>query len=369
MRVELLRQPVFTVFLLAMNYQTTSEGSHKKPAIAEGEGQIELNVALPKPLTGRLPALDELKGIAILLVVLYHAGGVLAWRNLVHGDLGVDIFVILSGMGLTLSARVESTASFLRRRFWRIYPAYWLVLGAYLFANAHFLELHYSIGNIAAHILGIQAWFGDGYGFAINDSFWFVTLIVSLYVLYCALKPVIASSDRLLLAAAAVCVAASLALFYTGQAGIFGHVALRLPGFFIGLLVGRLLRTGSLNLPVTAAMAAAVLIFTYIPYTQGVVYTNVSMGLCIMGAYVWLARPLLPERARTELRFLGDRSLEIFLIHQPLIRHYNLYVQARWLNNPAPSPSQVIIGMAVALVVTLILSQGLHTLMKRILPR
>jgi peptidoglycan/LPS O-acetylase OafA/YrhL len=339
------------------------------PSIRRGTGQTGLHLALPTPLTGRLPALDELKGLAIVMIILYHAGGVLAWRNLVHGDLGVDIFVILSGIGLTLSTRVESTASFLRRRFWRIYPTYWLVLAAYLFANGHFLDLHYSPGNIIAHILGLQAWFGDGYGFAINDSFWFVTLIVSLYAIYLPLKSLIASPDRLLLAAAAVSLVPTLALFYTGQAGVFNHVALRLPGFFIGLLLGRLLRAGSLNLPVTATLAGAVFLFAFVPYTQGVVFTNVSMGLCIMGAYIWLVRPHLPERARGELRFLGDRSLEIFLIHQPLIRQYNYYVQGRWLNDPTPSPSHVIIGMAAGLAVILVLSQGLHTLMKRILPR
>ncbi len=343
------------------------------PVVAAPSGRpaasLSLHLALPKPLTGRLPALDELKGIAILMVILYHAGGVLVWRNLFHGDLGVDIFVILSGIGLMLSTRAESTASFLRRRFSRIYPAYWLVLAAYIFANGHFLELHYSPGNIIAHVLGLQAWFGDGYGFAINDSFWFVTLIVSLYLIYCVVKPLIASPDRLLIAAAVFCLVPTLALYYTDQSGSFSHVALRLPGFFIGLLLGRLMRTGTLDLPATAALAAAVFVFTYVPYTQGIVYTNVSVGLCVMGAYVWLARPLLAERARSELRFLGDRSLEIFLIHQPLIRQYNYYVQGRFLNDPAPSPSHLILGMAAALVLTLILSQGLHALMKRILPR
>ena len=58
-----------------------------------------LKLELPAPVTGRLAVLDELKGLAIILVILYHAGGVLVWSNDFHGDVGVDIFVILSGIG------------------------------------------------------------------------------------------------------------------------------------------------------------------------------------------------------------------------------------------------------------------------------
>ena len=101
----------------------------------------ELKIELPTFVRGRLPVLDELKGLAILLVVLYHAGGVLVWQNFLHGDLGVDIFIILSGIGLALSSRAESPASFLRRRLVRILPAYWIALTAYWICNTHKINI------------------------------------------------------------------------------------------------------------------------------------------------------------------------------------------------------------------------------------
>ena len=45
-------------------------------------GVVELR--LKSPYSGRLQILDELKGLAIILIVLYHAGGVLDWTNTLH---------------------------------------------------------------------------------------------------------------------------------------------------------------------------------------------------------------------------------------------------------------------------------------------
>jgi len=120
-----------------------------------------LTLQFPTSAQKRLPELDELKGLAILLVVLYHAGGTLAWGNLLHGDLGVDMFVIISAIGLTLGGSYPNARSFLLRRFSRIMPAYWLALAFYLVLNTHFLERKYTALNIGLHALGVHAFFGD----------------------------------------------------------------------------------------------------------------------------------------------------------------------------------------------------------------
>ena len=125
----------------------------------------------------------------------------MVWNNLLHLDVGVDLFVILSGIGLGFGAHYAGAASFLARRFIRILPAYWLILTLCLICNTHFLGEHYSSANLWIHYLGIQGAVGGNYIFAINDSFWFITLIVGLYVLYCP-QPCPAGSrpNRLLLA-------------------------------------------------------------------------------------------------------------------------------------------------------------------------
>ena len=181
------------------------------------------------------------------------------------------------------------------------------------------------------------------------------------------------SPDRLLLAGMAISVAVALAFFYTGQAGVyFSHLGLRLPGFFIGLLVGQLLKAGRLELRLGWPLVLAALLLTYVPYTQGVIFYTTIVALALMGAYVFGWKAVAPSRfeepVARRLRFLGNHSLEIFLIHQPLMRNYNTYLQARYLGNVQPSVGSIAFGMVIGLAVAVYASVELHRLVLRFTP-
>lgn len=82
------------------------------------------------------PALDGLRGVAALLVVLHHAAPVLGLRTSVGwgGWVGVDLFFVLSGFLITaglLRARdaPDRLRTFWARRAFRLFPAYFLFLG------------------------------------------------------------------------------------------------------------------------------------------------------------------------------------------------------------------------------------------------
>ena len=89
-----------------------------------------------------IPALDGLRGIAILLVVLFHVLLHLQWESATAGSiakalgfgwLGVDIFFVLSGFlitGILLDTRhtARRFKNFYARRFLRIIPVYYLML-------------------------------------------------------------------------------------------------------------------------------------------------------------------------------------------------------------------------------------------------
>lgn len=90
-----------------------------------------------KPSTNRIyyPALDGLRGLAILLVVIYHNFNFINYTF--FGWLGVDLFFVLSGFLITeILLRDRGTTHFLRnfyiRRALRIFPLYFFTLFFFL---------------------------------------------------------------------------------------------------------------------------------------------------------------------------------------------------------------------------------------------
>lgn len=86
----------------------------------------------------RFTALDGLRGIAVLAVVINHFGypystyypsDPLAPYSFVLGELGVQLFFVISGFVILLSASTGGGAkNFVVSRFTRLYPTYWLAL-------------------------------------------------------------------------------------------------------------------------------------------------------------------------------------------------------------------------------------------------
>jgi len=95
-------------------------------------------------LTRRFPALDGLRGLAVLTVVLYHCPrlGLPGVQQLqLAGDAGVDVFFVLSGFLITMlllrdrddpAQRISmSLWQFYIKRVLRIMPLYWLAIVLY----------------------------------------------------------------------------------------------------------------------------------------------------------------------------------------------------------------------------------------------
>ena len=104
----------------------------------------EARILLRKQPNSRIPELDGIRGIAILLVLLYHyvsipPGGPpapLLQRLFAVGWCGVDLFFVLSGFligGILMDVRESRHyfKTFYGRRFYRIMPLYYLWIGIY----------------------------------------------------------------------------------------------------------------------------------------------------------------------------------------------------------------------------------------------
>ena len=103
----------------------------------------------------------ELMGAAMLFVILFHVGlpredTFFGLRRM--GNIGVDIFLFLSGMGLWFSwTKHPSLSHFFTRRFLRIYPT-WLLLAS-LYYIPDYLEL--SFVQHSGHSVSIIDLIGD----------------------------------------------------------------------------------------------------------------------------------------------------------------------------------------------------------------
>lgn len=137
-----------------------------------------------------LNATLELKGLAILLVILSHIGYFLVddHRFLVplsnYAGVGVDLFLILSGYGLTVSLlRKPHTAfEFYRKRLSKIYVPVIFTVGIFTILDACLLRRFYPISLTIKNLLGIfphADLFND-----VNSPLWFITIILTYYLLF-----------------------------------------------------------------------------------------------------------------------------------------------------------------------------------------
>lgn len=328
---------------------------------------MQLRIKIPS--AGNHQALiDEIKGLAILAILINHAGGVLVWRNILHGDLGTDIFFLMSGIALAMGRNQEiAPGEFIRRRVLRIIPAYWVVLTVYILLDRWLLERNLPASNVVAHYLAIHSLFGDAYAFAVNDGFWFITAILGCYGFFIATRRLLEEKpDRLLLISAVLSLAIISVLSYYGQGGLMGHLGFRMADFSCGMFVGYALKRGELTMPLTPTLGLALLLYLYMPYTQSVVLYSTAVAAAVVAFYTFTARKLTSgNTVRHGLSFLGKHSFEIFLIHQPLMREFNRYILQQWCGVAEPSDALLLLGITCSIGVTLVAAVELHRLMKR----
>ncbi len=315
---------------------------------------------------GRIQLLDELRGFAILLILTYHICGVTGFPAMTHGELGVDIFVLLSGLSLAMSNRTdESGGLFLWRRFARLLPAYWVALTLFWLGGVFLLGRVHHWPEIVSHYLCIHQLWGDQYITSINDSFWFLSLITSLYVVFALLRPWMKRLDIVLGVGGLLTFLAAWVTYHYNQPSLFTHYGLRPGMFFIGLVFGVMFHEGKAEIRLTPWLGLGVAIAIYGLFVTGLLIGYNVAGFSLFIAY-WAIRANADEAASRPLcRFLawlGLYSYEIFLLHQPLIREYNFLVWQRYLGVPQPGPWQIALGVLVALAVTAWLSYELQNI-------
>lgn len=265
----------------------------------------------------------ELMGIAMLSVMLYHATdldlGIFSEAR-VRGFGGVDIFVMLSGMGLAMSLYrwEQSYGEFLGRRARRVLPAYYLVMLPYTLCLL--LVKRATLSTFLWNSLLLNYWVRP------RGSFnWYITGIFTFYIatplLFRAFKNSRHPAGLALLVGAAGLVASGV-LTYDGY---WGHldIAYRVPLYALGLLLGLWIARDK---PFTWRDGVFWGVFLALGIGYNYIYDDFDFYLALCHLFVFTTVPaclgfcLLFDKLplgplRRALGFLGENSLEIYLLN------------------------------------------------------
>jgi peptidoglycan/LPS O-acetylase OafA/YrhL len=130
----------------------------------------------------KIQILDFYRGIAILLVFIHHIlYATFGTYQFDIFDAGVPIFFVISGFCIHLSfTQNPSWHSFFNKRFFRIYPPYFVALVLFiLIYNEH----EKSLRSILYHTLLIHNYVESSF-YRINPSFWSIAIEMQLYMIY-----------------------------------------------------------------------------------------------------------------------------------------------------------------------------------------
>lgn len=294
------------------------------------------------------PALDGLRGLAILLVVIYHNFGFLHY--FFFGWLGVDLFFVLSGFLITdILLKTVNHPHYLRnfymRRVLRIFPLYYLSLLLFLIILPAFIrhfDVHYYQENQVWLWTYLQNWLyifkNPGYSNALNH-YWSLAVEEQFYLVWPLVILLLKKHQRLLAMLALLLVAVILLRLWiwnnkVADLAYFNlYTFTRIDGLCMGSMLALLQRISPRFLknymPVLVlAFAGLNFIFYFInrnnqfsfPYLALTGYSTFAMIFVLLLNETISGETTLINRlfSWTPLRFMGRISYGLYIFHWPV---------------------------------------------------
>lgn len=307
-------------------------------------------------MSGRIPSLDGLRAVSIMMVLNGHvlgtAGFPLTWMPFAWGGLGVTVFFVISGYLITtlLLAEQAKTGTISLRKFYlrrtiRIFPAFYVYLAAVLILQLNgFLELHRGdLLAAATYTMNFRAerswWLGHTWSLSVEEQF---------YLLWPAVVMLFGAAGGLRAALGAILAAPLLrvAVFY-GWPSQRALVDQAFPMIFDGLATGCALAMARdrlwqdpryrrlLDSPLFALVPLIVVAaYLYIPSVgvqllAGQTIMHVGIALCIDWAIRFPHTRIGRVLNARPLAWLGTISYSLYLWQQLfLCRHHLSWITA-----------------------------------------
>lgn len=291
---------------------------------------------------------QELKGFAILSVIFAHIGYFLVsdtqflFPLSILAGVGVNLFLFLSGYGLTVSSikKDDSVIQFYKKRIIKLFLPFWIILGVLLLTDFFILHIVYSKEFILPAVFGIFTHANIFTDF--NSPFWYFTFILFFYFIF----PLIFIKKYPWISAIFTYSISYLIIKINPVflSNVIGLYTVHLYAFPLGMLCAQLFlnkKISSFNLykkyekflyPVILLVLCGIVWYTSI-------HSGVGKGITLeqnISLVTMFALILLFVFKRFEFRVLsifGLYSYEIYLLHWPLMYRYDFlfaYVPA-WL--------------------------------------
>jgi peptidoglycan/LPS O-acetylase OafA/YrhL len=352
----------------------------------------------------RIPELDDLRGIAILLVLFWHFTGMLvdpnhgavqylAWRYLIFGQSGVDLFFVLSGfliIGILVDNRESQNyfSTFYARRALRILPPYLILVATFWIFTAIFGStshigqqmppwalLTFTQNWVMAYIQGYgPAGVGATWSLAVEEQFYLVAPVLIL-ILPRRLLP------KALILLCVVSAGARGIWFYTHPENLYAPdvaTPLRLDGLCIGGLIALARRStrawntiSFMRLPLFGSMLgllAIAPIYTWflrssigtdVLYYFGHAYLAVLYGTVLLNILLWSGSKATSFLRSKALTYVGLISYSLYLFHTPF--------KGVWFSGHAPQlySSRDVLLLTAAIISTFVFCALLYRFVER----
>lgn len=273
----------------------------------------------------------EIYGISMIWIMWFHVQEwcpkATLWTHslgsvLNNGNIGVDVFLFVSGISLYFSMKREGSIwSFYKKRVKKILPVYFLLALPYMIWQ-HLIFEH-DVRTFMMRIFFIDKG---------HNNFWFLLCIMVCYAFYPLIFHLLEREDRrgrILFMVSAAAVLFSLCYFQSEFFLRYNISLGRYPVFFLGCLAGPLVYERRDISPILIASCVLFLfvskdicnkcgaVFAWSSATRELI-ARLRMGLQGVGSIFVLLpflRILSRQRLGGILRFLGGWTLELYVIH------------------------------------------------------
>ena len=351
---------------------------------------VPRNTPPDRPVARRIAGLDGVRGVAALFVVLHHCwlfsfpgfpvdNGPVWSGFLLHGHLAVVVFIVLSGFSLAVAParagwRLGGVRRFLRRRAWRILPAYWAALAFSLLVAWLIVTEHEGVVPTGRSVLV--------YGLLVQDmtpapspnsAFWSIAVEAQLYLVFPLLLLVRRKAGAVALVAGVTSVVVAINLL-SGSVKPFASLMHLTPEFAVLFTVG-VVAAGVLGSDAKAwvrkvpwpavALVGAIGVVTLI-VVNGPVWTvehyfwidlllGVPTGALLAGLALGNPSGLVRFLDSRSLRALGTFSYSLYLIHVPVVAVVSRLLVGPRVPDGIPT---FLVTTAIAVPVALLIARG-----------